>query len=680
MAARALGDENTDIAEIAAALRVTKQAVRKRSSNWSYSDTPHPGNSLRLFVLNELSEKIIVAVLHYRAANQPKPEAPTDDEASPALKREVVGEYDPDALWFTYQRLSKKQKEVANAKHAVFVAAITAHEKNGVPINNAIKAAAEESRWSYATMRDLYYGKPAKSGLRDYARRDWLAALAPRHKGRTALANCHPKAFEHFKRDYLRLEKPTAESCFNNLKKVASKEGWTIPNDVRPLLRRIEHEVARPVIIMRREGIDALNRMYPPQRRERTHFHAMEAVNADGHRFDVFVKWPDGTVARPMMVAWQDLRSGKILSWRIDRSENSDLYRLSFADLMREWGIPRKAWFDNGRAIASKALTGGTPNRYRFKVTSTDPVGIITQILGNDNVHWTTPGHGQAKPIERSFGDTCTEYIAKDPRCTGAYTGNKPDAKPENYGSRAVPLEEFAQIVDSHIRQANARRGRRGYGLEGRSFDEVFDESYQANAHRIPRPVESQLTQFLLCAERIVADKRSGEIRLLGNRYWSMDLNALVDRPQAARTVMVYFDPDHLDRPVVVHSLEGRFLARASIRGDVRFDDKAAARSHAADKKRHRKHARALSAVQVPMSVDQVAESLRQADETSEKETVTSRKVVRAAFPKQPRPTRDREAEALAADRNLARALAPFVAKFRAESPDTPPDGDDDDE
>ena len=68
--------------------------------------------------------------------------------------------------------------------------------------------------------------------------------------------------------------------------------------------------------VLLRQGVDALRRMFPAQQRDRGVFHAMEAVNADGHTWDVFVKWPDQTVGRPHMVAFQDLYSGKILAWR----------------------------------------------------------------------------------------------------------------------------------------------------------------------------------------------------------------------------------------------------------------------------------------------------------------------------------------------------------------------------
>ena len=61
---------------------------------------------------------------------------------------------------------------------------------------------------------------------------------------------------------------------------------------------------------------------------------------------------------RPVMVAIQDLYSGKILAWRMGRRETTGLVLLAFMDLLREYGILGHAWFDNGRAFRSKRLVG----------------------------------------------------------------------------------------------------------------------------------------------------------------------------------------------------------------------------------------------------------------------------------------------------------------------------------
>jgi putative transposase len=581
--------------------------------------------------------------------------------------------YDREAVWARFDALTDAQRRRAEAKLAAIQAAVMLNERSGVALREALKHAAEGTPWSAATLRDIYYGKPGRPGLVEFERHDWLAALAPRHQGRTAVAECSPEAWEAFKADYLRLEGPALEACFRRLQRLACARGWQVPQTVKPLKRRLERELNPNCIVLAREGADALARRYPPQQRSRAVLRALEAVNADGHRFDVFVRWPDGTIARPMMVAWQDILSAKVLSWRVDQTESADGYRLSFSDLLRAYGIPSHVYVDNGRGIASKLMTGGTPNRYRFKVRADEPVGLLTQLVGPEGIHWTTPYHGQAKPIERSFRDMC-EDIAKDPRLAGAYTGNKPDAKPQNYGSRAVALDEFLRVLDDGIRAHNARRGRRGIGMDGRSFDEVFGASYQRYAEQIPRPTESQLCRWLLAADSITAEKQTGAVRLLETRYWSEALAALAGRPAAERQVVVYFDPDNLSRPVHVHTPDGRLIGVAAPMGAVAFNDTQAARDTARDRTRFKRAAREQLDAQRRMDARAYGRLL---DETTAGDDAApdmpEQKVVRGAF--QPDRRRvagsdlvDPDAEAAECDARLGRAIGPMLRRMREES------------
>jgi len=52
-------------------------------------------------------------------------------------------------------------------------------------------------------------------------------------------------------------------------------------------------------------------------------------------------------------------------------------------------------------------------------------------------------GWGQAKPVETLSVFGLEEYVDKHPALAGAYTGPNPQAKPDNYGDRAVDAELF---------------------------------------------------------------------------------------------------------------------------------------------------------------------------------------------------------------------------------------------
>lgn len=427
-----------------------------------------------------------------------------------------------------------------------------------------------------------------------------MALLVPSYAGRTATVEIPVEAWDVFKADYLRPEAPTATSCYDRLQRIARVNGWGLPS-LRTFERRIKQELGRGVLIMARKGMEAFDKTFPRQERDRSIFTAVEAVNADGHKFDVFARWPDGTVARPIMIGVQDLYSGKLLGYRIADTESADLARFAFRDVVANYGIPEKVWLDNGRGFASKMLTGGTANRFRFKVRPDDPVGILTG-LGCE-IHWATPYHGQAKPIERAWRDLC-DRVAKHPAFAGAYTGNKPDAKPENYGSKAVPLDEFVRVLNEEIAAHNARPNRQTRVCGGRmSFDEAFKASYAQSTVR--RATAEQLRQLLLAADTVTSDARDGSVRLSGNRYWCEAIAA-----HAGQKLLLRFDPEHLQESVEVYTLAGVHLGTAGCIAAVGFADTSAAREHARAKKQYRRAAKQQLDAERRMDAAQVAAQL----------------------------------------------------------------------
>ena len=225
----------------------------------------------------------------------------------------------------------------------------------------------------------------------------------------------------------------------------------------------------------------------------------------------------------------------------------------------------------NGRGFASKMLTGGVANRFRFKVKDEDPTGVLVG-MGME-IHWATPYHGQAKPIERAWRDFC-DRIAKHPQFAGAYTGNSPTAKPENYGSKAVAWDVFVRVMNDEIAAHNARPKRRTRVCGGiYSFDAVFAASYAQSTIR--KATDEQLRQLLLAAEVGDAHRLDGSVHISGNRYWCEALSE-----HAGRKVLIRFDPDALHSEVQVYSLANVYIGRADCIAAVGFADTGAAREH----------------------------------------------------------------------------------------------------
>ncbi len=459
-------------------------------------------------------------------------------------------------------------------------------------------------------------------------------------KHRSRRRACPEAAFDMLKADWLRNEKPSFMSCYRRLEAVAARKDWVLPC-ARSLYRQMMEDVPVATRVLLRDGPSALKRLYPAQQRYRSVFHAMEAVNADGHVWDVFVRWPGvKKPVRPVMVAIQDLYSGKVLAWRIGRRETTELVLLAFMDLIRDYGIPEHVWFDNGLAFRGKRLVGGLPQKQprnnqakeqAEKEANQQPLhnqasngrcqkplvsgsggpkshrsglgqnpqhqaGLLTML--GVRVHRTLPYSGQSKPIERAFRDFC-DTIAKHPLLAGAYTGNSPGDQPANYGNRAVPLELFLSVVEEGIREHNARPGRRTGVCGGRlSFDEAFDASFYGPGKTVAvRKATAEQRAFCLPSAVVRLDSLDGSLRLSflsanpacvdaganpcdgSRRYWA---EALLEH--RGSTVTVRFDPDHPES-VRVYSRDGCFLCEAALLAPAGFNDTKAAGAHARARK-----------------------------------------------------------------------------------------------
>jgi putative transposase len=484
-------------------------------------------------------------------------------ETKSHIDRDRIQQIDHHALWASFGEQSNVRKEEAKRRlHCL--QRVHALVKDGIGRTEAFELASHEAGASVSAIRSW---ETLTQGVH---RSDWLAALVPQARGGKRVKGAVDGRFwDAFRADYLRLSEPSFEACYRRTVTIAAEQGWAIPA-ARTLRRRVD-DIAQAEIVLKRQGIDALKRMVPAMERTRDHYHALQAVNTDGHKWDVFVKWEDGTIGRPLTVAFQDLYSGKFVAWRTARSENKDSVRSAFGDMISRYGIPDHCFMDNGRSFASKWLTGGTPNRYRFKVRADEPHGIMTQM--GVQIHWTTPYAGQSKPIERGFRDFAND-IARHPAFEGAYTGNSPMAKPANYGDTAVPIAEFIAVIDREIAAHNARVGRRSAVCGGTlSFDSAFAESYGKSLIR--RATEEQRRLCLLAAESVLVKPLDGTIHLFGNRYWD---EALWE--WRGERVVVRFDPDHLKEPLLVSKLDGTPICSAAARETAGFDDTAAARTH----------------------------------------------------------------------------------------------------
>lgn len=439
----------------------------------------------------------------------------------------------------------------------------------GLSASLAYEQAADGTEHSARTLRrwDLT--------VRGQAREQWATLLTPRTGCTPANASdVHPEAWAYIKSDYLRGSRPSWAACYERLLVVAAHRGWQPIPSKRTLRRRFEAEVAPTTVTLHREGPDALRRCYPAQERDRTDFYALQAVNADGHKLDVRVRWPDGTVERPILLGIQDVYSDKLLAWRVAKTESTELVRNAFADLCTRWGVPEHLYFDNGRAFASKKNTGGVRTRFRFKADTEEAAkGLLVQL--GIQIHWTLPYSGQSKPIER-YWRGLTEYVSRHPAFERCYVGSNTTAKPHDYDDKhAIPLEQFLAVASAQIAAYNAQPHRRTLVCGGElSYDQAFEDSLALSAPR--KLSESQRRILFLDSELATASRTDGSVRLLGNRFWSEGCEQL-----KGQQLVLRFDADDVGKGVYLYTPAGQYLLHAELIERTGFGDTTAAKDHA---------------------------------------------------------------------------------------------------
>lgn len=524
---------------------------------------------------------------------------------TPRARKEL--NYLPEVIWKPFDKATEKQKDDAKAKLAP-LHKLDDLVRHNVALMMALDRVSAEFDIAKGSLKRWYYK------VRSFERSDWLPLLLDKHANKKAgkEAEFTPEAWEAFKADYFRNERPQFGSCYERLKRAARENGWSIPS-ASGVKRKIEREVPKLVQVQLREGDHAVMQYYPSMRRTVAEIEALEWINGDGYQHNVFVRWHNGEIVRPKTWIWQDIRTRKILAYRVDLSENSDTIRLSLMDLIWKYGIPKKCTIDNTRAAANKWMTGGVKNRYRFKVKEDDVTGIIP-LLGIELL-WTSvqfgKGHGQAKPIERAFSHGgLGELVDKHPSLAGFYAGENIYNKPDNYngGKDGVDYGTFIMALEDGIRTFNEREGRQTEICQGiYSFSQVFERDY-AKA-QIRKASAEQMRFLMLMSEAVTLRKdgtfeldAGGKVNNRKNRYLASELIAT-----AHRKVVVKFDPQDLHNKVWVYGLDGVFLAEAKCTDAVAFGDKAKGREHDKARKQFVKAVKAQAKAQISMNAQEAA-------------------------------------------------------------------------
>jgi uncharacterized protein YoaH (UPF0181 family) len=490
---------------------------------------------------------------------------------------------DREELWRFMAKKNNVQQQKAERK-ALAVGRLQSLRDSGMGEGDAVNQVAEEYGAHPQSVRN--WNKKTQSVHRS----DLAAVLITHCYSSVSEAEFTPEAWETFKKDFLRRRHPSISSCYRRLQAAAAVNGWTIPTK-KTVENWIKRKINPMVVKCRREGMEAVEKCFPAMKRDKEMFDVLQAVNGDGFALGIWADFGNGTIAKPIIWSWQDIRSSKVLVWRMDISENRELVRLATLDLISEWGVPELLYLDNTRAATSKQISGGLPNRYRFKVKDDDPLGIMP-LLGI-TLKYTLPGHGQSKPVERIHG--IGGYLDFDSLPVFEGRGTK---------SRPVPIAEVEALFKDFVNEINARPDRRGDAVQGKSFNQVFNELYPDAI--ITKSSEKQ-RKYCLCVAEVVTVSltdasitlKAGKSDIGSNRYWNDALTGYM-----GQKVTVRFDPANMHSGVYVETIKGEEICFAEPTSKGGFKDADAAREHARNKGHFKKHIRLAAEAEGRMSAD----------------------------------------------------------------------------
>lgn len=520
---------------------------------------------------------------------------------------------DAQLLWASYEQGTAKQQQKAQMKLGIMFA-VAELVSGGVKILDALALVCHkhnqdgEKPVTVSALKSWWYQ------VKDADRSLWLPLLMDSYGAHSESreAAFTSEAWAFFRADYFRNERPQFGSCYERLKRAASANGWVIPSP-SSVKRKILREIPKTHQTYLRDGTYALSRMYPSLIRTVAGIEAMEWVNGDGYKHNVWVRWHNGHIIRPKTWLWQDVRTRKILAYRCDESENTNMIRLALLDVVNKYGIPKHLTIDNTKAAANKKMTGGVKNRYRFKVREDEVQGIIPAL--GIQLHWTTVrygrGRGQAKPIERAFSHGgLGELVDKHPLLAGYHAGDNALDKPDNYqGNKAgVDYESFILALEEGIQMFNERQDRATEICQGKlSFNQAFERDYAVAEKRWATP--EQLRYLLTLHEEVTLKengtftlKAGGEVQGLRNRYEAYELIGTNHKK-----VVVRYDPNNLHDAVWVYSLDGTYLAEAHCTVDAAFGDTIAAQDHSRKEREFVRHTQKAAKAAQDMAIQEAA-------------------------------------------------------------------------
>lgn len=389
--------------------------------------------------------------------------------------------------------------------------------------------------------------------------RDGETALADgrakgNRKGKTTIP---PEAWSIFMQLWADENQPSIQWCYTQTCAVVKRQlPSLIPLPAVDAFKRQVRQIPVGVTKYYREGSKALDDdVLSYVQRDYEGIDANEWWVSDYHTLDLMVKDDrTGEIYRPHVVLWMDIRSRRVLSWRMRKESDSDGVILSFRDAVAACGIPENVYLDNGKEYLTHAFGG----RGRRKTAANAQYATSILDLLGVQMHNALPRNGRAKVIERSFGEF-SRWFAKS---FITYCGNRPAARPERHNEvmkreNNIPLaSEVEELLGKFIAGLHNAQASGAVGLNGKTPNQVYEDTL----FKKRTATQDQLNLMLLRSERLQKVSENGvKLKIGGRELWYCNEELKIN--YSGWQVYVKYDPDDLSSVRVYDDKEALLCA-----------------------------------------------------------------------------------------------------------------------
>jgi putative transposase len=323
-----------------------------------------------------------------------------------------------------------------------------------------------------------------------------LEGLAPQYTGKGAGASLTQEAKDRIEWLYLDSGQPN----INTVWRLLDQYGITVGQST---VRRYIDSLPEWIKAKHRKGQDYFKAKFNPYiTRDYEKYRPMEIICGDYMTQDIVCRRGE-KVFRAKLCAFEDMRSRTIVGWNLQETANSIGVGRALQMTFKDYGLPEKAYVDNGKEFKNYLLCG---DQWKAQKTKIDPelldmdVGILSEC--GVKVIFCQAYNGQSKPIERFWRFFHDQFDRFELSYTGSNTADRPDEakvfrssvecmKKENI-SLIPAFEEVEMRIGRFVKWYNEKWNHSGQGMGGRTPAQVFAE-YAVPRREIPEHLEKYL-------------------------------------------------------------------------------------------------------------------------------------------------------------------------------------------